>query len=429
MFLSLEVENFRSIKERQTLTFRRAGNGSESRLDFGSDTAGGDFTPVVVLFGANASGKSNVLDALKYVRALVLGSADRKVGKPLPVQTFRLDKKSREAPSSFRIRFSTAMHEYEYEVSLQDGKVVSEWLGEHVRNTTRRSVRTLFARRVADGKSAITVSAKLRGSKKAIIDATRDNMLFLSKAAKENFEPLMDAYHWFIPEDSSTDPVNLFDEDPKFCEWVLQLLGSADLGVSDIRIKPPSQRPPQELVKMLAEGDDSKSLADVEQRLMKANRQPTLSHRAIVDGVLTAAEIPWNYESLGTQQLWRYAGGIYSALKNGTLLLLDEITGLHPLLLKEIITLFQRKSTNPNGAQLLFSSHDVTLLSNWGGLGFLLDRDQIWFTEKGNDGITQLYPLTDFSPRSEENIEKLYLQGRLGATPILGDLVREAPRE
>lgn len=424
MFFSLEVENFRSIKDRQVLSFRRAGSGAESRLELGDNAAGDALTPVLVLFGANASGKSNVLDALGYIQMLVLESADQKVGEPLPVQTFRFDERLRSGATSFLLHFATKSNEYEYSFDLQGGFVVSERLDEFVQNEFKRSRRMMFSRTRKGESTVIKVSPRLRGAKKAIIDATRDNMLFLSKAAKENFGSLMDAYQWFTPP--FEDSVELFDTDPEFRKWVLRLLENADLGVSGIEIKPPADRPPQELVKMLAEGDDPDSLAEAEHRLLERNRRPMLAHRAVADGESAEIEIPWDYESLGTKQLWRYAGAVYTALRDGKLLMLDEITGLHPLLLKEIISIFQRRSTNPHGAQLLFSSHDVVLLGNWGGLGFLLDRDQIWFTEKGNDGATQLYSVADFSAREVPNIEKFYLQGRLGATPILGDLVRES---
>lgn len=426
MLITFEVENFRSIKDRQVLSLERAGHGFESRLGIDGEQACGGMTPVAVLFGANASGKSNVIDALLLLRSLVGDSSDHDVGQPLPCQPFRLDRDSPDKPVSFCVRFSTVRREYEYALTLHNGIVLDETLYEYVRNVTRRSKRRLFARKrsaIAD-KPAITVSPKLAGAKKAIIEATRDNMLFLSKAAKENFAPLMDAYRWFVPAGRTVGSLDLFETDERFRQWILRLMGNADLGVSGIRIKPSNARPSERLVKALADDDDPAARSRIERELASRSRTPALTHRSMVDGAIVEEELPWRYESMGTKQLWEYAGLIYASLRDGTLLVVDEIHGLHPLLLREIITLFQLRHANPNGAQLLFTSHDTVLLGNWAGMGFTLDRDQIWFTEKNNDGATQLYALIEFSPRETDNVEKMYLQGRLGATPILGTLVQ-----
>jgi hypothetical protein len=444
MLFSLTVKNFRSFRDEQTLSFYRAGGGATSRLVLDGPQACGDVTPVAVLFGANASGKSTVIDALYYIQALVLDSADRAVSKPLSSTAFLLDAKSQPMPSVFKIHFSTKQpsghpnREYQYSFAIGDGHVISEQLDEIVHHISRVSTRHLFSRSLDnEHKDSIIVSGRLPGQKKAIIAATRGNMLFLSKAAKENFLPLLDAYSWFgrqrDDEDDSDLPdyrnlsTQLFEKDPKFKTWVITLLEEADIGVTDVLLKPPSQKPPKELVKLYAADGSPESLAQAEARLMKQHTQPELMHRLVGDGTTKqSAPIPWDAESLGTQRLWDYAGDIYRALRDGTLLPIDEILGLHPLLLRAIVTLFQSEATNPNGAQLLFTSHDTVLLGNWGGTGYILDRDQIWFVEKAYDGSSSLYPLTDFHPRTEENSEKMYLQGRLGATPVLGDLVQGA---
>lgn len=138
-------------------------------------------------------------------------------------------------------------------------------------------------------------------------------------------------------------------------------------------------------------------------------------------------ELPASEESLGTLIWFGMAGPVIDALANGLVLLADELdASLHPNLVDVLVRLFQSKESNPLGAQLIFNSHDVTLMgdTNQHSLG----RDQIWFTEKDNEGATRLYPLTDLAPRKGEAVGRRYLAGRYGATPIIssGQLERIA---
>lgn len=435
MLFDLTVENFRSFRDEQTLSLYRAGGGAESRLLLDDPPACGEFTPVAVLFGANASGKSNVIAALDHIQSLVAESADRAVGEPLPNTAFLLDAQSRSKPSTFRIHFSTKNSEYEYSFSTAQGEVISEELYQIVHHASRVTRRFMFSRSAkGENPGGIIVSSRLPGQKRAIIAATRGNMLFLSKAAKENFTPLLDAYSWFATRheddvnaemsDFQDSSAQLFETDPVFKAWVINLLEESDIGVTDVLLKKPTNKPPEELLRLYASNDSSESLERAAATLIKQNTHPELMHRSIADdNVEESAVIPWNLESRGTYNLWRYAGMIYCALRDGTVLAFDEIICLHPLLLRAIIAMFQSQAKNPKGAQLLFTSHDTVLLGNYGAMGYILDRDQIWFVEKAFDGSSSLYPLTDFHPRKGENLEKMYLQGRLGATPVLGDLV------
>ena len=435
MLHSLTIRNFRSIRDEQELDCSGLNAGMNSRLNIIGNRACGSFIPVTVLFGANASGKSNVLDALAYIRVLVRESADYKVDEPMENQAFALDRTSLDKESAFSVKFSTTEREYQYSFAIAHGCVKSEELIEYVKGPKRRSQRRLFSRHRSESpdRPIIKISENLPGQKKAIISATRDNMLFLSKAAKENFQPLLDAFRWFVPSYQDADALDLFDEDSQFRAWILHLFEAADLGVTGIRIQSPRQVPIAASQSSTEENSETGELAQYMQyvhttfeSIARRERRPTLSHRVVLDDTVVEKEIPWFYESLGTKQLWKYAAGLYTSLRDGSLLMFDEITGLHPLLLREIISLYQQENTNSHGAQLLFSSHDTALLGNWGGTGYVLDRDEIWFTEKGYDGATQLYPLTDFSPRDTEDIEKRYLQGRYGSTPILGELTIES---
>jgi uncharacterized protein len=133
------------------------------------------------------------------------------------------------------------------------------------------------------------------------------------------------------------------------------------------------------------------------------------------------AWLPLEQESHGTQQLFVIAQPVFECLAFGSLLVVDELeSSLHPLLAQRIVQLFNDPQTNPHNAQLIFATHDTNLLGTTLG-DPVLRRDQIWFTEKDEQGGTVLYPLTDFKPRKAENLERGYLQGRYGAIPFLGN--------
>jgi AAA15 family ATPase/GTPase len=143
--------------------------------------------------------------------------------------------------------------------------------------------------------------------------------------------------------------------------------------------------------------------------------------RLLHEGVAGPVELEPVDESLGTRVWFGIIGPVVSALASGSVFLADEIdASLHPALVTHLIRLFRDEATNPNRAQIIFNSHDATLLPDTKD-DRLLGRDQIWFTEKSSDGSTRLYPLTDLEPRKQEAVGKRYLAGRYGATPILSE--------
>ena len=136
-----------------------------------------------------------------------------------------------------------------------------------------------------------------------------------------------------------------------------------------------------------------------------------------------SASFELHEESQGTQRLYALAAPVLDVLKNGRLLIVDELdSSLHPLLVRRLVRMFHQPELNPHGAQLLFTTHDTSLLDRT-----LFRRDQIWFTEKDRDQATRLYPLTDFSPRESEAWEKGYLIGRYGAVPFFNEFISPEP--
>jgi hypothetical protein len=213
-----------------------------------------------------------------------------------------------------------------------------------------------------------------------------------------------------------------FESDPVFKPWIVNLLAQADLGVTDVSIRLPPTRPPADVVAFKATSNDPDALMRAEDEIYRSNRGPQLLHRADPSSPVSGA-IPWYLESRGTQDLWGFASQAYGALKSGRALIIDELSGLHPLLIRALLETFQSRHTNPNNAQLVFTSHDVALLGSWGGQGYMLDRDQVWFAEKDyRTGATELIRLSEYRPRKDEDTERLYLQGRYGGIPTVGRL-------
>ncbi|MDR2896668.1 MAG: ATP-binding protein [Propionibacteriaceae bacterium] len=434
--MSFTVSNFCSIRNAQTLSMLRPGQGTTSRLALGEDPAGGDISPLAVIFGANASGKSTLIAAMSYTMWLVTSSATREATKPLPMHPFLLDDQFKFEPFSVETRFTCGEREFIYAFTVTNGEINTENLREVIRRPTRSSTQTLFNRTMQGETIQVTTAPTLKGHKRTIIAATRPNSLFLSKAAQENYLPLMDVYRWFAdftfgvgrgslattPTQSSLDR---FESDPEFAAWVADLLLQADLGVTDIRLSTAS-RPPKHLVSALTaamETEDPNEIARIEEELARSSRHPILNHRSVTAGTL-GHPLPWNTESKGTHLLWDLSSDLYQALKTGrTFIMDDELSDMHPLIVKSIIQAFQSSTSNPHGAQLIFTSHDVTLLGTWAGQGYQLERDQIWFTEKDYaSGATSIIPLTNFRTRKDEDTERLYLQGRLGGMPVVGYL-------
>jgi hypothetical protein len=290
------------------------------------------------------------------------------------------------------------------------------------------------------------------GENEAIQALTRPNSLFLSAAAQNNHETLLPIFQWFsgisfmLRHDHLRPERFLFMQnyasgfpwsDPSSPWWwddskrerlrqpVMRLLQAADIGVLDIDLRLEEQK------KKTAPVSHGPGFRRVIPRPTIARYELHLRHQT-EDGE-AEAWLPLSKESAGTITLLQITADLFSVLEHGSLLAIDELeASLHPMLALEIVRLFNDPEQNPNGAQLIFTTHDTNLL------GGILDepalrRDQVWFTEKDRGGATHLYPLTDFHPRAEENLERGYRQGRYGAIPFLGRLVsapeKEAPEK
>lgn len=416
MLISFEVTNFRSIRAGQTLSLVKAsGNELEETNTF--DMQGVSQLTLLrsaAIYGPNASGKSNLLRAIGTMKRIVLESAvDKRRGDLLPVTPFLLDPETRGAPSEFEVNFLVDGIRYQYGFSATEERIQDEWLFAFPKVRPQR----WFERYWNEEKQCHDweLGANLLGEKLLWQKSTRDNALFLSTAVQLNSGQLQPLFDWFR-RTLRTNSLGVVTPNSTARMYedlghtgLLEYLRAADLGIDDIQIerKPfdPSQLPkdlPDELKAVIIE---------------RAGNRTNLEVRTVhigSDGQFVSFDL--NEESDGTKKMFAFAGPWLDALASGSVLFVDELhDNLHPKLVQFLVGLFQDNITNPKNAQLVFTTHETSILSQ-----DVFRRDQVWFCEKDQQQATQVFPLTDFSPRKgRENLELSYLSGRYGALPFV----------
>ncbi|GAB2797849.1 AAA family ATPase [Streptomyces daliensis] len=398
MLLKFRVANFRSLRDEQTLAFvPPPDEPSAMTRELGlSDGKSLPVFPVLGIFGANASGKSNVLDALADMREAVLTSyASWTAHERIPREPFLLDRKHAAESTFYEADFvlSGTGVRWTYGFELGDRRVESEWL--HAYPKGRRQV--WFDRDAARDREFDFPGGRLR-DRARLADTTRPDALLLTRAANDNHPQLTPVFQWFQQNLRDVAPATEHHQREAYTaerllerhdrERIEELLRVADLGIREAKVeRKPGERP---RVELLHSGDSGEAVA-----------------------------IDWAHESFGTRSWFALIGPILLALDDGAVLLIDELdASLHPKMAAEVVRLFQAPSVNVNGAQLVFTSHDASLLSLPRG-GRLLDPGQIWLTEKAEDGSTELYPVADVEPGVEEDLTDSYLAGAFGGVPRL----------
>ena len=396
-----------------------------SRLD-GNDgsvfesTAEVGVLPVLAIYGANASGKTNVLRALHYFCVAVRDSQNTwKPNSSINHQPFA--GASGASVTSFEVDFLISKERYSYGFELSAKEITKEWL--YTYPNKRKQI--LFER----NGHVFSYGKNLAGNKKLIESLVRPNSLFLSAAAQNNHELLFSIYDWitdWIVITDERDPVvqvaAKICEDPEACELLSALVRNADLGIVGMETK---RREPDakaiEMLNNLVRGLPEKMAEEVQNQAL--NRVHVSFLHAGPSQSKFAVES--TDESRGTLNYFGLIAPITSVLEQGGLIIVDELDeSLHPSLIKGILQLFVSKNSNPHGAQLIFNTHDTNLLDL-----DLIRRDEIWFAEKDAEGATHIYPLTDYKPRNSENVQKGYLEGRYGAIPFVGDFVKLVGQE
>lgn len=418
MLIAFRAENVRSFRgsvDLSLLATRLAERGVPREIGWREGGKPISVLPTAGVFGANASGKSNLLMAIADMRMFVLQSFRKgKPGSRLPTTPFLLGEDAGSAPSTYEVELVLDGVRHVYGFRIDSARVHEEWARRYPHGRP-----VLLLQREGD---EVQLGSQQRAKGRATEEILRPNALFLSTAAATNHPVFMPLYEWFqrnlLYADVRTRSARqaltaeMLEQDERR-QQVLGLLREADLGVTDVsrREYDPEFKEKMEKVYDLLRGEDPDEDAE---GLEFDDFEVRLTHKAGERQV----DLSRYEESWGTMVWFGMIGLVIDALREGSVLLADELeASLHPALAAVLVDLFQSPRSNRRRAQLIFNSHEVTLMGDSGERG--LGRDQIWFTEKDEDGSTRLYPLVDLAPRRGEAIARRYLAGRYGGTPIL----------
>jgi uncharacterized protein len=423
MLIQFSVGNYKSFKRAVTLSMVASAIKSKPNLKSVDEN---NLIPVngklrllksAVIYGANASGKSNLITAISFMRRLVLGSAkNTQSSEKIAVDRFRLGVETDNAPSFFEIIFLMEGKKFRYGFEVSTDRVSSEWF-----YFVPTSTEAKLFERDSNGISIGKYFKEGRGIEKR----TRDNALFLSVAAQLNGEISGQALDWFrcmkinlgINFDFDRFEAAETFEQMKERGSLIEFIGNLDLDIEDIvaeRIPlkiPVAEEMPEHFATFLKAFDGEKvvQISTVHRRY---DKDGNVVSRVFFDMVKN--------ESHGTIRLFALAPVLLDALREGDVVCIDELGArLHPILTRHIIGLFNNKITNPKNAQLVFTTHETDLLTNR-----IFRRDQIWFTEKDRMQATDLYSLAEFKVRNDRSFEKDYIHGRYGAIPFIKDRER-----
>jgi uncharacterized protein len=435
VLIRFRARNFRSLKEEQELSLVANSLKDSPENVTHVDGLNTGLLRAAAIYGANASGKTNVIKALQCMAGAIQNSQRLWPPEgPIPREPFLLDPQSKNDPSSFEVDLLLDGVRFRYGFALSDREVLEEWLDAYPRGKKQ-----MWFRREA---KTFTFGKNLTGENRAIESLTRSNSLFLSAAAQNNHEALLPLFKWFVGQFGYVPRERGFllqetaglCKDDAFKDWVAKALTAADLGVIGVGIRELDllSQPVEgvgetvaalqrELAGMLQRMGDKLKEAGLRASSLEKSLVFSLLHRGATGAPVSFEE--YN-ESDGTVAFLGLLAPAIRGIWLGGTLCVDELdASLHPLLGLEVVRWFNDPKFNSRSAQIIFTTHDTNILDKAS-----LRRDQIWFTEKDAEGGTHLYPLTDFKPRMHENFERGYLQGRYGAIPFIGstDFLAEA---
>jgi AAA15 family ATPase/GTPase len=424
MLIDFTVENFKSIKEEQTVSMLASISKNEHPDNIFQPGKEENITllKTAVVYGANASGKSNLISAIQTLAIFVVKSTDLKLGEYIPVYIpYKLDKNYREKPSKFEIEFiGNDKIRYRYTVKFNQEEVLFEEL---VFYPNKQEARFFLREK---GKS-IKFGHHVKGRKKNIESELIPNNLFLSKAANSNHEQLKEVYLYFL-RNLTFHPVTDLRKKIVYSksleiqkegsdhlkDKLSNFLAAADTGIHSIGL---GQQKMNGNFKKIFPGSMPEGIRN--EILPGISPRPGTCHR-LYEGEKEIGTIPFDLdeESNGTLKMYALAGEIISGLERGETIMVDELdSSLHPHLSEYILELFNYPGTNPNNAQIIAATHDATLLNPKN-----LRRDQIWFTRKNTFGATEVFSLDEFDKnevRKNTPFDKWYLEGRFGAIPLI----------
>lgn len=412
MLIEFSVKNFLSFKEKVTLSLEKENGNENAENTFVYNNE--ELLKTAVIYGANASGKSNLIKAFTTAILMVRNSNMISLGGKWDVlKPFLFSEDTNNSPSEFEFIFIANKIKYRYFFSADVNRIYNESLDAYY----SQKPTNIFTRKNTTEYSFINSDKKTLES---IASKNTENKLFLTSATTWNYEKTKDAFLWFLNSidthvsfDSMLDQdlINYSNNDEDLKEFTLKLLKESDIFIKDLRVSYEEK-----------DVDNSSFIVNNKnQGPLKMKSVKIAMDHEIVDSQkqIKIYTLDIEEESSGTKILFALAPILKRAFEKTKIIIVDELEkSLHPTLVKYIVKLFNNEKLNTNNSQLIFTTHAISLLSL-----DLFRRDQIWFTEKNAlTGNSDLYPLDSFSVRKEENIEKGYINGRYGATPFIKDI-------
>lgn len=404
MLIEFSITNFLSFKEKTT--FSMIASSDSTLEDNYINTGNEKLLKMTAIYGANASGKSNLFKILGLVGTMIRQSNFNNANILLPIIPFKLDSKTINKPSEFEIKFLVDNIRYIYGFKADTKKIYNEYLKYYPNG---RPV-NIFERNNTNDYSFNASDERFLSD---IKERNTENKFFIATATNWNFEKTRPAFEFLTEklgvvmsyEHINNYSFNMYssDNDKSLEKFALKFLEKADFNIKGYRVT-------QEKLT----DEQINTMPDIVKPIFSNTPFFKVNTMHSING--NNYELDISEESLGTQVIFTFIPVIKDVIDNGKVFIIDEFDrSLHPFIVKYIAEMFNDPEINKNNAQLIFNTHDTNLLDL-----DLLRRDQVWFTEKNpQNGESTLYPLDDFSVRKSENIEKGYLLGRYGAVPFI----------
>jgi hypothetical protein len=418
MLIEFKAENFRSIRDEITFSLLASSDRAleENLIEPDALKKNDRLVKSAVIYGANASGKSNVLLAMLNLQNLVMTSIRNQDGDLLPFEPFKLRTECMSKPSRLSVFFIKNNVRYRYAVSFDRTKIIDEELYYYPNN--REAL--IFERRNTT-EFKFTTDKRVQND---ISKRTLSNVLYLSNSAQQNYDKTLEAFKWFREDlriigartlsEQGEYTIRMLNQGEGSKKAIMGSLERADLGLKDIVASIEDVEPanlPLEILNQIPR------IIDTNIGKWQKIDINTFHLAKDKDGKEHSISFDFNTEeSEGTKRFFTLIGPWLNALNKGQVLFVDELElKLHPMLSEHLVKLFHDESYNKNNAQLIITTHNTNLLND-----DLFRRDQVWFTEKDADvGNTNLYSLLEFQVRKDQNILKGYLMGRYGALPFI----------
>ena len=416
MLVEFSVKNFLSFRDEVTLSMEK-GIGDEA-IENVFKCSDVDLLKIAAIYGANASGKSNLLKAFTTAIMMVRNSNVIPVdGKWMFLKPFLFDSENKNKPSEFKFVFMINKTKYVYKFSADINKIHTESLDVYY----SQKPTNIFSR-IKTNEYTYNKNDKIM--LESIESRNTNNKLFLATATTWNYEKTRDVFLWFsksidvhnsFEEIADYDLIEYSNNEKELKDFSLKLLRESDIDIKDINVDYEEKEMDSTMVDMFIP-----PLARTNQNYKVKNVKIEIEHEVRdANNNINTYKLDFYDESSGTRALFALAPFLKRAFEKEKIIIVDELErSLHPSLIEFIIKLFNSKKINKVNSQLIFTTHATNLLNLE-----LLRRDQIWFTEKNSaNGVSDLYPLDSFAVRKDENIQKGYINGRYGAIPFIKDV-------